>query len=420
MHNPLRPADSGQTGFTVLFDGWSDMLEYPRDFDFLLPLLDKGLHIVESRYGLVANKLDDLPRFRKNIMGCVSYRQLLSAFRQYKVLIMPEKTLSSQLSRTWRTLEATACGCTVVANPRELHPIAKDLVVLADTEKSFVPASKKLLSNETDRALNNLLARRKIFSAHTYAHRIRTICQNLNIEHDWQEFPLTTVVTPSKRPDLLPSFLKHFQRQTYPNKELILVVNTNDTDLAAIRKQAEKFSNVHVYQVHQEKNIGVCLNLGVSMGRGKYWFKMDDDDFYGQNYMSDMIHLAETADFDIMGKPPAFIYLQKDDTIYLRNQALQNQCRIGNAGISHLCGATFAGRKDRYPGFNENRRACVDTDFVEDSRGMGQTILSCDIWNFIAFRARNKDKHTWRHGDKTIIGSASLFCPGQNKDRILR
>jgi hypothetical protein len=419
LHNPLKQAGVEQTECTLLFDGWSDILEYPTEFDFLILLLDKGLHIVESRYRLVANKLDDLPRFRENIMGCITKAQLLNALRHYSVLIMPEKTLSSSLSRSWRALEAVACGCSVVANTKGLGRIVDEFIVCSEDNESFQEKILQLLGDERERTLTNLVARRKIFSAHTYAHRIKQICQSVGIRHDWEEHPLVSVVTPTKRPDLISSCLEQFQKQSYPNKELIIIVNRSDVDFKAIQVQAEKFSHVRVYQIHEEKNIGTCLNFALSKARGKYWFKMDDDDFYGRNYLMDMVHLAESADFHIIGKPTSFIYLEKDHTTYLRNRAFENQHRIGNTMMPHLCGATLGGKRKYYTGFSEEHRACVDSGFVDQAMARNEIIISSDIWNFNAFRATDKNRHTWRHNDDNIIQNSTFFAQGTAENEIM-
>ncbi len=186
-----------------------------------------------------------------------------------------------------------------------------------------------------------------------------------------------------------------------------------------IRGASGESGDVRVTQLHQEKNIGICLNFGIAQARGKYWFKMDDDDFYGPNYLLDMVQLAETADFHIMGKPPAFIFLENEDQIYLRGSYNRSQFTIGENLDAHLCGATLAGRRDRFPGFSESHRACVDTDFVESGKASDRALLCADIWNFVAFRAADKGKHTWRHDDEGLKKNAVLFCKGLQLEKVM-
>jgi hypothetical protein len=417
--NPFNQTNDNLSGFSIVLDGWADLLEYPSEFEFLKPLLKAGLHIVESRYRLMANKLDDLPAFRENIMGCISNGRRLSALRKYPVLIMPEKSLSSPLARSWQALEAVACGCSVIMAGKQEGGALDGFVIQARDNLSIQDTVLTLLKDDVTRLKASHLARRKLYASHTYAHRLKTICEALGIDHGWEEFPLASVILPTKRPEMIKSCLEKFNSQSYPNKELIIVVNTDDVDMIAIQRMVKKFYDVSVFQMHQEKNIGACLNFGVSQAKGKYWFKMDDDDYYGSNYLLDMVQSASCADLDILGKPPCFIYLEDKDKVYLRNRATQSQHTIGTNLVSHLCGATLGGSVECFPGFSKNHRACVDTGFVEGGKAMDLTLMTCDIWNFIAFRARDKEKHTWRHGDKGITESAVPFGKGLPLSEIM-
>ena len=420
LHNPFKPEAGRFDNFSILMDGWADILEYPTAFEFLKPLFKKGLHITDSRYRFMANKLDDLPAFRENIMGCVSYGRHLSALRHYRVLVMPEKTLASPMSRSWQALEAMACGCSVVmTGDGQEGRIPEGLVTQAKDDASLRDKALELIRDDLSREHESHLVRREIYAAHTYAHRMRTICASLGIPHDGEAFPRASVVLATKRPELISACLETFHKQTYPDKELIIIFNTDRADVGEVRRMLAGHTNVHVFQVHQEKNIGACLNFGIAQAKGKYWFKMDDDDYYGANYLQDWVHLAETADFQIMGKPPAFIYLEEKDKLFLRNKALWTQLTIGSMGAPHLCGATLGGRREYFQEFSENHRACVDTDFVEKGRTTDRALLVGDIWNFVAYRARDKQRHTWRNDDEGIMHHAIPFCDGLNLDKVM-
>ncbi len=419
LHNPIKPQDHSYHGFTLLLDGWADILETPDGFEFLTPMLEKGLHVIESRYRLMANKLDDLPAFREHIMGCTSFGQRLSALRHYQVLIFPEDRLSSSMARTWQAMEAVGCGCDVVMADGRSVGMPEGIVIPARDNQDVRKKALQLLSETgTPRPLSHV-ARRKLYAAHTYAHRIRTICQTLGIAHDWTEFPLASVILPTKRPELIGSCVDKFDAQSYPSKELIIVINTESTPSRPVMDRINNRKNIRVFQIHQEKNIGACLNHGIAQAKGKYWFKMDDDDFYGPHYLTDMIQLAETADIDILGKPTGFIYLENKDRVFLRNGCVADQYTMGSDHTPPICGATLGGRLDGVSEFSENHRSCVDTAFIEGHRAAGRKTLVVDIWNFIALRSRDKTKHTWRHDDTGLIDQSTPYCEGPGLDQVM-
>jgi hypothetical protein len=419
LHNPLTHENEKSNDFSFLFDGWADILEYPTSFDYLKPMLSEGLHIVESRYMMRANKLNDLPEFRENIMGCVSYDRLLTALRHYKVIFITDKSLSSPVALSWKALEALACGCRVILYGKQTIQLPEELVIRAEDASTLKEKAFQLIDDQIGSLRFLQKNRREIYASHTYAHRIKTICESLNIRHDWEAHPLVSVILPTKRPEMIEACIEKYNKQTYPRKELIIVVNTTDVDMKNVNRVTFDYPDVKVFQVHQEKNIGVCLNLGIDQAKGKYWFKMDDDDCYGANYLTDLVHLAACADFHVIGKPRGFIYLEDHDKVYLRHRAIKFQHTIGSTNMPDLCGATLGGKRDLFTGFSECHRACVDTGFSEGNKANNNILLSGDFWNFIAFRAKNKHTHTWRLDDNDIKKNASSFDTGSNFDQIM-
>jgi hypothetical protein len=419
LHNPLRLLNSRYSGFTYLYDGWADLIEYSDSSDYLMPLFEDGLHIVESRYLMRANKLNDLPEYRKNILGCLSYKKLLSALRHYKVLILSDQSLSSPMQRSWKAIESMACGCDVLQCGERMLSMPCDIPMNLSDKQQLKYNALKMLENEIEFLRKIQTKRRKIYSSHTFAHRIATICKTIGIEHDWEQYPLVSVIVPTKRTGLLDACIKNFKSQHYPQKELIIIINNSNVDMDYVNSVVRDEPNIEVINIHQERNVGLCMNYGIAHAKGKYWFKMDDDDIYGENYLIDMVQLAECADFNIIGKPSAFIFMESDGNIYLRNGAAGNQHTIGSMHMPDLCGATLGGKKDAFSGFSERFRACVDTGFTEDSRISRKTIITGDIWNFIAHRHKDKFKHTWRLEDDDIKKNASFFENYCNRNTIM-
>ena len=73
---------------------------------------------------------------------------------------------------------------------------------------------------------------------------------------------------------------------------MILILNNAEFDLDAIRKHTDPIPNVRVLHVEGRTTLGDCLNRGVEAASGKYVAKMDDDDHYGERYLSDSVLAA--------------------------------------------------------------------------------------------------------------------------------
>ena len=406
LHNPVRHETffARNRDFSIFFDGWADMLEWPHRYKFLNELLQDGLHIVESRYRFVANKLNDLPKFQEHIMGHLTYLQLLSALRAYRVSLMFADSLSSPLSQARKAMEAAACGVVVVYKGPCNEFIPEDVVSYVKSDNEAIALCRKYLKEDHFGSVHNLKNRRKLFSKHTYAHRLQAICHEVGFKHTWEEYPLVSIITPTKRPEFISRALANYKSQTYLRKEWIILLNSSQNTTVNIEKICQNNPDIRVLQLHEEKNIGACLNLGIEKASGDYWFKMDDDDFYGPNYILDMMLEMRAVDADIFGKPTGFIYLEEKDQLLLRHEAGDSQHIHGSQNVPHMCGATISGKMQSFPEiqFSEDLRACVDTDFLRLCKVAGLRIYLSNIHGFAAMRGKDKTSHTWRAGDDLL------------------
>jgi cellulose synthase/poly-beta-1,6-N-acetylglucosamine synthase-like glycosyltransferase len=407
-------------GFSILFDGWADILEWPHKYSFLKKLFKDGLHIVESRYRFMANKLEDLPDFREHIMGHLTYGQFLSALKAYKVVLISENSLSSSLSLAKKAIEAAACGASVIYMGSKNEFIPDNVVTYANSDKDAVSLCKKLLKQGINTEINRLANIRLLYSNHTYSHRLQTICSKLGIEHSWKEFPLVSIITPTKRPENFEKAFKSYKNQKYPHKEWIVILNSSQNIPADIKRKCEQNPDIRLLQLHEEKNIGICLNVGIEKAVGDYWFKMDDDDLYGPNYILDMMFEVRSIDADIFGKPRGFILFKKTNKLILRSEALTSQ-NIYSKGknVSHICGATISGKMNIFPRikFSEERRANVDSDFVRQCIDDPVTsVYLSNVYGFVTVREKDNSKHTWS-ADETLFKRASYL---NNKKDILK
>ena len=423
LQNPVRPEE--KTGkkreFSILYDGWADMLEWRDRFGILKEFLKDGLHIVESRYRYVANKLNDLPEFEENIMGYMTYMQLLSAFRAYRVYLVFADSLSSDLFIAQRALEAAACGAVVVYFGPKNPFIPEGVVLYVESNDQLKTVCGQYLEQEHEGGLHALTARRELFLKHTYSHRIRTICNELGISHGWEEYPMISMVTPTKRPGLISQALENYKRQVYPNMEWIIVLNTSRTPRDEIEEKCRGFDDIRVFQLHEEKNIGSCLNLGIDRAKGIYWSKMDDDDDYGPNYILDMMLELRCVDADVFGKPPALIYLEEKDEFYLRTRGVTSQYIQGDGKVPLVCGATISG-KTRHRcrvRFAEDLRACVDTDFLRQCKKAGFKIYLSSVYGFTVVRRKEKSLHTWRLDDSDLRQHSVFFGNKEDIKKVM-
>jgi glycosyltransferase involved in cell wall biosynthesis len=101
------------------------------------------------------------------------------------------------------------------------------------------------------------------------------------------DLPLVSVIlTTRDRPRLLPVALACFEHQTYANRELIVV--DDGASYPANLPATEASSIMHI-RLASGTPLGIKLNHGVDAARGSLCMKMDDDDWYGPDYLQSSV-----------------------------------------------------------------------------------------------------------------------------------
>lgn len=114
-------------------------------------------------------------------------------------------------------------------------------------------------------------------------------------------YPLISVVCVTSRARFLGSAMANYRRQAYPNRELILIVNTDD-GLSEIAIEA--CADLHQANVVEAPaiSVGACRNLGVDAANGAIVAMFDDDDLYGPNYLTEAVALLVQTGAQMVGK----------------------------------------------------------------------------------------------------------------------
>ncbi len=99
--------------------------------------------------------------------------------------------------------------------------------------------------------------------------------------------PLVSVVIATRdRPRLLAVALGCYQRQTYPNRELVVV---DDGEAAPADESAIAAVGGRLIRVEAGTPLGTKLNHGARAANGLFCQKMDDDDWYAPSFVETMV-----------------------------------------------------------------------------------------------------------------------------------
>jgi glycosyltransferase involved in cell wall biosynthesis len=97
--------------------------------------------------------------------------------------------------------------------------------------------------------------------------------------------PLVSVLIPTRdRPDFLPTALECWRRQTYPNRQVIVLDHGLHcpVDLETVIR-----AGAMLVRIPPSLTLGEALNAGVKLAAGPICLKADDDDWYGPSFLSE-------------------------------------------------------------------------------------------------------------------------------------
>ena len=105
--------------------------------------------------------------------------------------------------------------------------------------------------------------------------------------------PLVSVIIATRdRPRLLAIALGCYQRQTYPNRELIVV---DDGEAAPADEAAIAAVGGRLIRVPPGTALGTKLNHGAAAANGVYCQKMDDDDWYAPTFVETIVRTVHES-----------------------------------------------------------------------------------------------------------------------------
>lgn len=245
---------------------------------------------------------------------------------------------------------------------------------------------------------------RQIHSQHTIANRIKKICQDLNINSAWNEYPLVTMCFATYRKENLLNCVENYKRQNYPNKELVIVYNGNG-DICKERDiiLSQDVNHIKFISSPQESGLGAALNCGIYNAKGDFFFKMDDDDYYSEYYIFDMIIKFRCFNFQVFGKPQNnFFRFENDKDIYQReNKRGENFfCKMNDKNVNGkqiIIGNSISGQVAflKQNLFIENSHRHTDSMFFYNLSEKDVWVAISDPFNMIVERKNDLSSHTW-------------------------
>jgi FkbM family methyltransferase len=342
-------------------------------------------------------------------VGGVDRVGLISRLRGYVGVVDHPALYRTVVERALWLVSLAAAGVPVVA-----VELSDELVGLLGDELVGVLGSvsvEVLLDVETrDRV--SVVLRRVALRVHSRVERWVELCGRLGVSVGG--LPLVSVVLATNRPEYVEFAVSQVARQSYPNRELVLVLHGDGFD-DVVEGDVEVLAGcpVSVVRVGGDVVFGEVLNLGVAASSGVLVAKMDDDDWYGSEHLWDLVLAMEYSGASLVGKGAEFVYLEELDITVRRNV---NGSETNNTTIG---GGTLMIRRLQIDGVGGWRRVSrsVDQGLIEDVKNSGGSIFRTHGFGYVLNRRR--EGHTWDIGVDYFLPQSDSQWRGVSLDEAL-
>ncbi len=291
-----------------------------------------------------------------------------------------------------RLLELTASGVPVLLGDTEgaAHWLGADLVV------ALAGIDEEDLTDPTFREAVSVAQRRITLNTHSLPARLAQVRAAAGLPV--QPAPSVSVVVSTNRPALVERIVGILAAQDHPNTELILALHGDGFE--AHDPVTSDGLNLKVLRAPADTVFGHVLSQASAMAEGEWVAKMDDDDWYGHEHLSDLVLAARYSGADLVGKGSEFVYLESSDV------TLRRSLGAGEAPSRTLSGGTLLVRAAvlrEVCGWRGIPRG-VDAALIDDVARIGGTIWRTHPFGYLLRRTTRG--HTWRIDDSYFLRQA--------------
>lgn len=245
-----------------------------------------------------------------------------------------------------------------------------------------------------DRELRQVEARRIAMREHAGYFRLASA---ITAKTGERYLPSVSVILSTMRSELIPGVLQMMAKQTYAHFEVVVVAHgvpapsLDGVDLAGLDYTVVEVPNTVLF--------GAALAEGVRRSSGDLITKLDDDDWYSEHHISDLVlaHLYSRA--DVVGKTTEYLYFEEVGQTVHRTFATERYHDQLAGGAMLLSRSAFDALGGWRPTPNSTDRSVLVR--VETQGGVGYRVQSLGYMYI-----RHASKHTWERTASQLVQGA--------------
>jgi tetratricopeptide (TPR) repeat protein len=210
-----------------------------------------------------------------------------------------------------------------------------------------------------------------------------------------------SLIVPTNKAKYMENIFDNFDRMRYKEKEMIILLNNNQLLLKDYANRANQYDNVSIYQLDESNTLGECLNYGVEHAKYDFIGKIDDDDYYGENYLLDQMNVFVISDAAVACKSKRFILFEQEEQLWVFRGYGEDAVVPGGAG------GTILAKREVFDVISFRAvNVAEDEAFFQDCTALGFKIYSSNKFNYLYKRHSNQSEHTFTDAEEFYKSAA--------------
>ncbi len=215
-------------------------------------------------------------------------------------------------------------------------------------------------------------------------------------ETGFRTLPKVSVILSSKRPERAVNVLRAMGSQTYPHVEVVVGVHGGPVPKSGAFADASKQVGALVAGNPAETLFGEVLADSVRRSSGDLLVKVDDDDFYGPEFIWDLVLAYLYSSADVVGKTTEYLYYEGVNQTVHRRFGIENYHTQVAGGAMMLSRAALDSIGGWRPTPNSTDRSVLWG--IMNSGGIGYRTQSLGY-----VYVRHNESHTWAQQDSQLV-----------------
>ena len=260
------------------------------------------------------------------------------------------------------------------------------------------------LSDATQREKVSVRLRRSALKNHSYPQRLKHIRKVSGLP-EFREASVSVLVA-TKRPEMVKRIYEIVKNQDYENIELVMALHGEGFE-TSYQDLEDGEMPLRILRFSEKEIFGNVMSQASSVAEGEWIAKMDDDDWYGREHISDLILASTYSRADLIGKGSEFVYLKNQDQTIRRD--------LGNSEVESptLGGGTLlidsSLLKEIY-GWRALSKG-IDVALIEDAILAGGRVWRTHPFGYLL--RRTEGQHTWEVDDRYFLRHADQRWDGK-------